>query len=84
MDIALLLLLCLSTLFALLTGRAAEAGSAVLDGARAAVSFALELCGALCLWSAAMELLERGGWSARHRSPLIARRQSPVRRQRPN
>ena len=80
MDIALLLLLCLSTLFALLTGRAAEAGSAVLDGARAAVSFALELCGALCLWSAAMELLERGGWSARLASALrpLLRRLFPV------
>lgn len=65
MNIILLCLLCAGTLYALATGRAAEAGNAVLEGARNAVSFAVELCGALCLWSAATELAEQSGLSAR-------------------
>lgn len=65
MNSVMLLLFCLSTLYALLTGRSAAAGAAVLEGAVAAVRFALELCGGLCLWSAAMELAERSGLSAK-------------------
>lgn len=53
--------LLLSTFFALFSASHAEAGNALIVGASAAVSFALELLGAVCLWSAVMELLERSG-----------------------
>ncbi len=64
-NIVLLILLLFSLLNALLTGRASEAGAAVLEGARSATGFALELCGALCLWSAILELAERCGLTKR-------------------
>ena len=53
--------LLLSTFFALFSASHAEAGNALIGGASAAVSFTLELLGAVCLWSAVMELLERSG-----------------------
>ena len=53
--------LLLSTFFALFSASPADAGNALMGGASAAVSFTLELTGAVCLWSAVMELLERGG-----------------------
>lgn len=76
MNSILLLLFCLSTLCAFLTGHSAEGGSAVLDGAAAAVRFALELCGGLCFWSAVTELMQRSGLSAalsRLLRPLLRR-----------
>ena len=54
----------LSVLYAAYSGRAAQAGSAVLEGAGAAVSFCLSIGGAVCLWSAVAELLERSGAAA--------------------
>ena len=51
--------LLLSTFFALFSASHAEAGNALIGGASAAVSFTLELLGAVCLWGAVMELLER-------------------------
>lgn len=53
--------LLLSTFFALFSASHAEAGNALIVGASASVSFTLELLGAVCLWSAVMELLERSG-----------------------
>lgn len=53
--------LLLSTFFALFSASPTEAGNALIGGASAAVSFTLELLGAVCLWSAVMELLERSG-----------------------
>ena len=53
--------LLLSTFFSLFSASHAEAGNALIVGASAAVSFTLELLGAVCLWSAVMELLERSG-----------------------
>lgn len=54
-----------SLLAAIATGRAGEAGLAVMEGAEAAVSFAISLCGGLCLWSAVTELMEQSGISER-------------------
>jgi len=76
MNSVLLMLFCISTLFALLTGRSAESGNAVLEGAGAAVRFALELCGGLCFWSAVTELMQQSGLSAalsRLLRPLLRR-----------
>ena len=61
LGLILLGLYLLSTLCAAALGRSAQAGSAVLEGAREAVSFCLSLGGALCLWSSVLELLERCG-----------------------
>lgn len=57
----LIIALLLSTFFALFSASPTEAGNALIGGASAAVSFTLELLGAVCLWSAVMELLERSG-----------------------
>ena len=46
------------------------------DGANAAVGFVIELTGAVCLWSAVMELLERSGvtgFISRLLAPLLRR-----------
>lgn len=67
-------LLC--TLLAPLTGSAEAAGSAVMEGAQAAVPFVLSITGGICLWSGVLELLERCGASAalaRGLRPLLRR-----------
>ena len=64
MGPALILLYALSLLAAAALGREAEAGRALLEGAQAALPFALQLAGGLCLWSGVTELLERAGASA--------------------
>ena len=66
----------LSVLYAAYSGSAAQAGSAVLEGAGAAVSFCLSIGGAVCLWSAVAELLERSGaaaWLSRLLRPALIR-----------
>ncbi len=55
-------LLC--TLLSPLTGSNQAAGAAVMEGARAAIPFVLEIAGGICLWSGVLELLERSGVSA--------------------
>ena len=57
----LLAIYLLCTLLAPVTGTAAEAGAAVMEGAQAAVPFVLEITGGICLWSGMLELLERCG-----------------------
>ena len=64
MTYVLTILYCASTLFAAATGRSAQAGQALLEGAQAAVEFSLSLAGGICLWSAISELLERSGGAA--------------------
>lgn len=61
MSYVLVILYCASTLCAAATGRAAEAGQALMEGAQAAISFSLSLAGGICLWSAISELMERCG-----------------------
>ena len=61
MSYVLTILLCASTLFAAATGRSAQAGQAVLEGAQAAIEFSLSLAGGICLWSGISEVLERCG-----------------------
>lgn len=73
MKTILVLLYILSTLSAAASGRGAAAGAALIAGAEEAVSLTLRLTGAVCLWSAVTEVLERCGGSA-----LLARLLSPV------
>ena len=75
-SFSLVFLVLASALAAAGLGNGAAAGPAVLEGARDAVTFSLELGGALCFWSAVMELLERSGLSAglaRLMRPLLGR-----------
>lgn len=75
-GIIILTMYVLSVLYAAYSGRAAQAGSAVLEGAGAAVSFCLSIGGAVCLWSAVAELLERSGaaaWLSRLLHPVLIR-----------
>ena len=76
MTVPILLLYVGSILTAAGLGRGAEVGAAFLDGARSALEFVLFLGGAICLWSAVMELLERSGAAAglsRLLRPLLRR-----------
>lgn len=70
------LLYLFSTLYAGASGRAGAAGSAVTEGAMAAVDFLLRMAGGICLWSGVLELLERCGAAsglARLLRPLLRR-----------
>lgn len=73
MGTALILLYALSLLSAAALGREAEAGRALLEGAQAALPFAMQLAGGLCLWGGVTELLERAGASA-----MLSRLLAPV------
>ena len=76
MTVPILFLYMASILAAAGLGRGAEVGAAFLDGARSALEFVLFLGGAICLWSAVMELLERSGAAAglsRLLRPLLRR-----------
>lgn len=57
-------LFAVSTLFVIFCGSSTAAGNAVMEGAAAALSFIFDIAGAVCLWSAVMELLERSGVTA--------------------
>ncbi len=61
MTYVLVILYCASTLCAAATGRSAEAGQALMEGAQAAVEFSLSLAGGICIWSAVSELMARSG-----------------------
>ncbi len=61
MKYVLVILYCASTLCAAATGRTAQAGQALMEGAQAAVDFSLSLAGGICLWSAVSELMARCG-----------------------
>lgn len=76
MSFVLAALYCVSTICAIISGRAAPAGQAVLEGAQAAISFSLSLAGAICLWSGISEVMERCGvsqWLTRLLRPLLIR-----------
>lgn len=51
-------------LYACSSGNAAALGDALFAGAESAVTLCVELCGALCLWCAVMELMRECGIAA--------------------
>jgi len=61
MTVLIAVLYCASTLCAAATGRSAQAGQALMEGAQAAVEFSISLAGGICLWSAISELMSRCG-----------------------
>lgn len=64
MTYVLCALYCISTLCAFICGRTDQAGQALMEGAQAAINFALSIGGAICLWSGICELMERCGAAA--------------------
>ena len=69
-------MVAVSIVFAVLGGCTREVSAAALEGAASGVTLALALAGTLCLWSALVKAMERGGLSralARLLSPLLCR-----------
>lgn len=54
----------LSVICGLATGRMDAVGTAVMEGAAAAVELSLSMLGMLCLWSGILEVMRRSGLSA--------------------
>jgi len=52
-----------SVVFGLLTGNIDAVGKAALDGAGAAVTLCIGICGVTCLWTGVMEVMRRSGIS---------------------
>lgn len=53
-----------STICAIVSGKTAQAGQAFMEGAQAALNFALSISGSICLWSGICELMEQCGAAA--------------------
>ncbi len=66
-------LLALSFIAAIATGRMDELSSAVIDGAEGAVQLLLRLVSMLCLWGGVMEIAEQAGMTR-----IFSRLMSPV------
>ena len=58
------ILLGISVICALFTGRSSELASAVPQGAQAGITLAISIGGSLCLWSGVGKLMERVGLTA--------------------
>lgn len=56
-------MIVVSIVFGLLTGRINAVSSAALEGAGAAVSLCIGICGITCLWTGIMEVMRRSGIS---------------------
>ena len=61
MTYVLCALYCASTICAIATGKGAAAAQALIDGAQAAINFAIGISGAICFWTGLCELMERCG-----------------------
>lgn len=54
-------ILCISIVFAAITGRGAELASAIPQGAQAGIALAISIAGSICLWAGIGSLTERIG-----------------------
>lgn len=57
------IMIVISTVFGILSGRIDAVGKAALDGAGAAVTLCIGICGITCLWTGVMEVMRRSGIS---------------------
>lgn len=67
------IMLIVSLICSIFTGRIAELSSAALSGAAQSVEFMLSLLGAMALWSGLMKIADKGGITA-----ILARLFSPI------
>ena len=54
-------IIVISVMFGVATGRGAALGEAALDGAASAISLTIALVGMMCLWCGLMEVLREAG-----------------------
>ena len=54
-------ILCISIVFAAITGRGAELASAIPQGAQAGIALAISIAGSICLWAGIGSLMEHIG-----------------------
>lgn len=69
-------ILCISLLFGSLTGSVSAVSNGAMEGAKAAISLALNIAGPICLWCGVGELMRRSGLRdilGRLLSPLLNR-----------
>jgi spore maturation protein A len=57
------IMIVVSVIFGLLSGNIDAVGRAALDGAGAAVTLCIGICGVTCLWTGVMEIMRRSGLS---------------------
>ena len=63
MSFVWVIMAAIAILFALYTGRTDQLTQGVTDGAGAAVTLGISLCGMICLWCGVMEVMKRAGLS---------------------
>lgn len=67
-------MVALSILCAIATGRVEALTNAAVEGANTAVTLGISLCGMTCLWNGVMEVMRRSGLSlSRPLSPVLSR-----------
>ena len=70
------LMVLISTVFAVATGRGSQLAAAIPQGAQAGVTLAISLAGSICLWSGVGKLMEKAGLTgllSQIFSPLLGR-----------
>lgn len=60
-----------SVVFGFFSGNIDAVGTAALDGAGAAISLCIGICGVTCLWTGVMEVMRRSGISSRLKSLFL-------------
>ena len=61
MSYVIFVIICLSFLFASVTGKMSDLSSAALTSCKDAVTLCVSLCGTICLWNGVMKVAERSG-----------------------
>ena len=59
------IMVAIAVLFGFINGTISQVAIAAMDGAGAAVTLSITLAGVICLWSGIMEVIRRGGLSAK-------------------
>ena len=54
-------MIAFSVIYGIISGNISAVGTAALDGAGAAVTLCIGICGVTCLWSGVMEVMRRAG-----------------------
>jgi spore maturation protein A len=65
------IMIVFSVIFGVLSGNIDAVGKAALDGAGAAVTLCIGICGVTCLWTGVMEIMRRSGISSSLKSLFL-------------